>query len=158
MHNPLPHGRAWRTSTWIRSFGNHAKSPCSALLNQWRLLLRVSSIRTLPGSSKAATANWYERRRLIARCWFSSTPGLMRAWHTISNDLGSRTSTRRSSFKTACLVNVKNGWPSIISDRMRGHIGSSVKFSMRSQDQRLSIASLVCMRPNNRFHVTKSVR
>ena len=53
-----------------------------------QLPFEASSIRTLRGSLKAATANWFERRRVIACCWCSSTRGSMRASQTISNALG----------------------------------------------------------------------
>ncbi len=73
------------------------------------LLFEASLIHTLPGSLKAATANWFEQRRLIARCWFSLTLGSMRVWRTISNGPGSHISMLRSSFKTPCLINFKSG-------------------------------------------------
>src|SRR6476620_11372057 len=63
----------------------------------------------------------------------------------------SHISTLRSTFKTACLINFKSGWPSIISERIRFHTGFIVKSTIRSQDQRLSIVKSVHIRPNNKF-------
>src|SRR4029453_12171302 len=52
--------------------GAPARLRCSARLSQSRLLYEASLIHTLLGSLKAATANSFELRQRIARCWFSS--------------------------------------------------------------------------------------
>jgi len=69
----LLRGRAWYTLTWTRSSGSPVKSPCSALVNLSHCLFKTLLIRGLLGSLKAATANWFDRLRLIARCSSSST-------------------------------------------------------------------------------------
>src|SRR6516165_3578827 len=73
---------------------------------------------------------------LIARYWFSSPPGSMRAWQTISSGPGSHISTLRLNFKTPCLVSFRSGWRVIINEPMRGHIVFIVKSSIPSQVQR----------------------
>ena len=148
---PLRLGRAWRTSTWTRSSGSRVRLPCSAPVSLSQRLFEASSIRSLLGSLKAATANWCERLWLIARCWSSSTQGGMHAWQTISSGLGNHASTPRSSSKTPCLASFKSGWPVTINETMRGHTRSTVESSMPSRDQRWSIVRSMHMRPNNRF-------